>query len=241
MKTISNLLLLVSSLALGCASTQGAVQRGDLIVHGPSVKAVVVGPTAIRAYSGFAGGSVYTAPAISGTDGDCQTAAAQATARQILQAAEALGTTVTGVKLARTANSERCDPTCWRPTRPRARTDAPRGSRWSQRDGRHTVDATDDPADGGRPRRRARTDPADPGPVRRQPESGRQSAGHGSQHPGAEAQQLPDSAPAEIAGAEIAGGSTDAGRGAQGGAVSGSRRGERPTWSARRSAPRTGW
>jgi hypothetical protein len=78
MKTISKLFAL-SSLAFICTSAQaagsgpeGAPKRGTVLVAGPSVKAVVVGPVAIHAYSAFSGGAIYTAPAITGTDSDCQ-------------------------------------------------------------------------------------------------------------------------------------------------------------------------
>jgi len=77
MKTISKLLL-ISSLAFGCASTQAggkvADLRGAVAVHGPSVKAVAVGPADIHAYSEFAGGTIYTAPVVTGGDDDCRVA-----------------------------------------------------------------------------------------------------------------------------------------------------------------------
>ena len=75
MKTISKLLF-ISSLTLGCASTRVARSpiadlRGDVIVHGPSIKAVVVGPAELHAYAGFRGGKLYAAPAVAGRDRDC--------------------------------------------------------------------------------------------------------------------------------------------------------------------------
>lgn len=77
-KTISTLVL-ASILTFGGARAHanGAGDaampgRGDVLVRGPSVKAVVVGPTVIHAYSGFTGGTLYTARAVSGTDADCQ-------------------------------------------------------------------------------------------------------------------------------------------------------------------------
>jgi len=78
MNTIGKLIA-ISSLAFGCASTQvgrGAVPnlRGDVIVRGPSVKAVVVGPADIHAYAAYAGGAIYTTRAVSGGDADCQAA-----------------------------------------------------------------------------------------------------------------------------------------------------------------------
>ena len=62
------------SLGLGAAAAraEGPAQRGQISVSGPSVRAVVAGPVAIHAYSGFSGGSVYAAPAETGTDADCK-------------------------------------------------------------------------------------------------------------------------------------------------------------------------
>jgi hypothetical protein len=81
-KTIS-ILVFVSSLTFGCAGTQvtgagrvSAPQRGEVLVQGRLVKAVVVGPAAIHAYSAFSGGTLYVARAASGTDADCQDNAA---------------------------------------------------------------------------------------------------------------------------------------------------------------------
>ena len=75
MKTIS-ILLFASSLTYGCAGTQigqaVAPRRHAVLAYGTSVKAVVAGPSAIHAYSGFAGGSLFSAPIVSGTDSDCQ-------------------------------------------------------------------------------------------------------------------------------------------------------------------------
>jgi hypothetical protein len=94
MKTIETIstLFFLSTLTFGCATAQlsgpgnvAAAERGDVLVAGPSVKAVVVGPTAIHAYSAFSGGSMYTAPIVSGTDADCQAHAADG-ARSDLQA-----------------------------------------------------------------------------------------------------------------------------------------------------------
>src|SRR5882724_316856 len=75
MRTLSKLLA-ISSLALGCASapvgrSPAANLRGDVVGAGPSVKLVVVGPADIHAYSAFAGGAIYTVPAVSGSDRDC--------------------------------------------------------------------------------------------------------------------------------------------------------------------------
>jgi hypothetical protein len=72
-KTISTLAL-VSALTFGGAVARAgeAPQRGEVLVDGPSVKAVVVGPMAFHAYSGYSGGALYIAPAVTGTDADCQ-------------------------------------------------------------------------------------------------------------------------------------------------------------------------
>jgi hypothetical protein len=80
MKTIS-MLIAVSSIALGCASAQAgrnpvANLRGQVVVAGPSVRAVLVGPADIHAYSAYAGGVMYTVPAVSGGDRDCESARA---------------------------------------------------------------------------------------------------------------------------------------------------------------------
>src|SRR5712671_4167037 len=82
-KTISTLVV-VSALTFAGAAAQAADSgkgaapaRGDVLVQGPSVKAVVVGPVAIHAYSEFAGGALYTARAVTGTDADCRAGAAE--------------------------------------------------------------------------------------------------------------------------------------------------------------------
>jgi hypothetical protein len=82
-KTISTLVM-VSALTFGGAVAQAADSgkgaapvRGDVLVQGPSVKAVVMGPVAIHAYSEFLGGALYTARAVTGTDADCQAGAAE--------------------------------------------------------------------------------------------------------------------------------------------------------------------
>jgi hypothetical protein len=66
-------------LTLGCACGAQAVRaggagsgpRGQVTVRGPSVRAVTVGPMVLHAFSGFPGGALYTAPAVTGTDQDC--------------------------------------------------------------------------------------------------------------------------------------------------------------------------
>ena len=76
MRTIS-LLLIVSSIGLGCTGAQLArrpdsLQRGAVIVEGPVVKTIVAGPADVHAYSAFAGGALFAAPRVSGTDSDCR-------------------------------------------------------------------------------------------------------------------------------------------------------------------------
>ena len=83
MKRLS-MLLGVSCLTFGCASAQvggghEADLRGHVLVAGPSVKAVVVGPAEFHAYSGFAGGAIYMVPAVAGTDHDCGSTSAGVT------------------------------------------------------------------------------------------------------------------------------------------------------------------
>jgi hypothetical protein len=47
-------------------------ERGIVEARGPVAKIVAAGPIAFHAYSEFAGGSLYAARAITGTDRDCQ-------------------------------------------------------------------------------------------------------------------------------------------------------------------------
>jgi hypothetical protein len=57
----------------GSAAAQSAnAERGIIDTRGHVAKVVAVGPIALHAYSPFAGGSLYSAPAVSGTDRDCQ-------------------------------------------------------------------------------------------------------------------------------------------------------------------------
>jgi hypothetical protein len=81
MKSVSKLFV-VFAFAFGCAGTQVArpaqhasALRGSVVLDGPSVKAVVVGPSTIHAYSAYEGGSIFTAPVVSGTDSDCRVGA----------------------------------------------------------------------------------------------------------------------------------------------------------------------
>ena len=91
MKTLS-MLILLSSVSVGCASTarlgragdNTTPRRGDVVVSGPAVRAVVAGPIAIHAYSGFAGGRLFVAERVTGTDSDCQvTGAGEGTGRRL--------------------------------------------------------------------------------------------------------------------------------------------------------------
>jgi hypothetical protein len=85
MKTNSMILALVSALSL--AGTAGVAQaqeasaptRGSVNVQAQAAKAVVAGPVAIHAYSGFAGATVYVVAAATGTDADCSGARQGAT------------------------------------------------------------------------------------------------------------------------------------------------------------------
>jgi hypothetical protein len=74
-KTIS-LIALVSALttfgAAGAQANDSAPTRGQVLVSGPSLKTVVVGPVAIHAYSAFSGGALYAVKGVSGTDVDCR-------------------------------------------------------------------------------------------------------------------------------------------------------------------------
>jgi hypothetical protein len=71
--------LAISMLAVGCASAQIGSHsvtelRGRVTVAEPSVRALVTGPADIHAYSEFAGGVLYTAPAVAGDSRDCTSA-----------------------------------------------------------------------------------------------------------------------------------------------------------------------
>jgi hypothetical protein len=80
-KTISALTLL-SLFTFGSVAAQAAGTgslRGQVSVAGPAVKAVVAGPIAIHAYSGFSGGAMYAVRAVTGTDADCHGQAVEGT------------------------------------------------------------------------------------------------------------------------------------------------------------------
>jgi hypothetical protein len=74
------MLFLLSSLAFGCASTRHASldvagpERGDVLIHGHALKAVVAGPVSFHAYAASAGGRLFIADDVTGTDADCQLA-----------------------------------------------------------------------------------------------------------------------------------------------------------------------
>lgn len=77
MKGLITVVFAVSALTLGCAGTQAvrsdaaSVPRGFVEARGHTAKAIVQGPHVIHAYSADAGGDLYVAPALTGTDADC--------------------------------------------------------------------------------------------------------------------------------------------------------------------------
>jgi hypothetical protein len=79
-RTLSTVLM-GSVLALGAASAM-AGERGQVSVSAPGVKAVVAGPVAFHAYSGFSGGAIYAAPLVDGTDSDCRAFPVEGTERR---------------------------------------------------------------------------------------------------------------------------------------------------------------
>lgn len=89
MKTIPIPLLTVC-FNICCAGTHAIApsqpSRGAVHLGGPGQKAVVVGPAAIHVYSGFAGGVVYTVPAVAGADEDCRAPGTAASAPMQLRA-----------------------------------------------------------------------------------------------------------------------------------------------------------
>jgi len=84
-KNIVSLLLVLSSLSVGCAGLGGAtaretgLRRGAVVTHQQEVKAFVAGPAVVRAYAGSAGGAIYVVPVVSGGDRDCSRIASDAT------------------------------------------------------------------------------------------------------------------------------------------------------------------
>jgi len=79
-KTIPALMLLsIFTFGTAAKAADAAPQRGQVAVSGPAVKAVVAGPIAIHAYSGFSGGAMYAVRAVTGTDADCRGQAVEGT------------------------------------------------------------------------------------------------------------------------------------------------------------------
>jgi hypothetical protein len=72
---------------LGGSVAASAAERGTVYSRGPAAKVVAAGPVELHAYSQTAGGSLYTAPAVTGTDRDCQAAAGSATPVRVDQIA----------------------------------------------------------------------------------------------------------------------------------------------------------
>lgn len=87
MKSKTTYCLVFSVLAVvGCASTNidtGGSRRGtvgrlrSMVSRDASGKTFVVGPAALHVYAQFAGAEIYTVPAVSGDDRDCQTVSAE--------------------------------------------------------------------------------------------------------------------------------------------------------------------
>ena len=69
------------SATAGAHPAGGPTRRGAVEISGPAVKLVTVGPAQLHGYSAFAGGALFVAPAVTGTDADC--AAAVTTARPV--------------------------------------------------------------------------------------------------------------------------------------------------------------
>ena len=63
------------SATAGAHPAGAPTRRGAVEVSGPAVKVVTVGPAQLHGYSGFAGGALFVAPAVTGTDADCVAAA----------------------------------------------------------------------------------------------------------------------------------------------------------------------
>lgn len=72
-KIVGFVALVASFGRTGIAAARSAnAEHGIVETRGLVTKVVAVGPIALHAYSQFAGGSLYTAPAVTGTDPDCQ-------------------------------------------------------------------------------------------------------------------------------------------------------------------------
>ena len=55
----------------GLASARPAGERGTVVARGAAHKVIAAGPVALHVYAQSSGGSVYTVPAVTGTDRDC--------------------------------------------------------------------------------------------------------------------------------------------------------------------------
>jgi hypothetical protein len=83
MKKIISLALAITSLVSAYAPkshAQGPApmdRRGTVFAAGPTVKVVTAGPVVFHGYSGFPGGAIFLAPAVTGTDADCIATAGQ--------------------------------------------------------------------------------------------------------------------------------------------------------------------
>jgi hypothetical protein len=73
-KIVSFVVLALASFGgTGMAATRSAnAEHGIVETRGLVTKVVAVGPITLHAYSQFAGGWLYIAPAVTGTDRDCQ-------------------------------------------------------------------------------------------------------------------------------------------------------------------------
>ena len=104
MKTIPIPLLIVSlALCSACAGTpavRSQPSRGAVHLGGPGQKAVVVGPAAIHVYSAFAGGAMYTVPAVAGADDDCRAGGSAASVAVPLAADRVVPVTVAAGEVA---------------------------------------------------------------------------------------------------------------------------------------------
>ena len=70
------MLALASLGGQGAAAARPLPEHGTLAFRGASSKALVAGSATVHVYSQFSGGSVYLAPARTGTDADCGAPAA---------------------------------------------------------------------------------------------------------------------------------------------------------------------
>lgn len=74
-KKLIGVIFLVGSGAAGCATAPArSISRGTVASTVSGTWAVVEGPRTVHAYSGFGGGELYTAPATTRTNVDCDSA-----------------------------------------------------------------------------------------------------------------------------------------------------------------------